>query len=105
MGLQYYWLLVVKIVACIAESAIGLTRMQVNKKSDLYVALTLAVLIVGTVLPTQKEYLEMLKCIGAGDANKFAEICCAVAIALEISIVAAMETNHFSSAHQKLGRK
>ena len=52
--------------------------MQVNKKSDLYVALTLAVLIVGTVLPTPKECLEMLKCIGAGDANKFAEICCAI---------------------------
>ena len=105
MGFRYYWLLVVKIVACIAESAIGLTRMQVNKKSDLYVALTLAVLIVGTVLPTPKECLEMLKCIGAGDANKFAEICCAIALAGEISIVAAMPANHFSSAHQKLGRK
>ena len=51
--------------ACIAESAIGLTRMEVNKKGDLYVALTLPALIVGTVgrgtaLPTQKECLEMI---------------------------------------------
>lgn len=97
-------------VVCIAESAIGLTRMEVNKKGDLYVALTLPALIVGTVgggtaLPTQKECIEMLKCSGAGNANKFAEICCAVALAGEISIVAAMAANHFSSAHQKLGRK
>ena len=97
-------------VDCIAESAIGLTRMEVNKKGDLYDALTLPALIVGTVgggtaLPTQKERLEMLKCSGAGNANKFAEICCAVALAGEISIVAAMAANHFSSAHQKLGRK
>ena len=52
-------------VACIAESAIGLTRMEVNKKGDLYVALALPALIVGTVgggtaLPTQKECLEMI---------------------------------------------
>ena len=97
-------------VACIAESAIGLTKMEVNKKGDLYVALTLPALIVGTVgggtaLPTQKECLEMLKCSGAGNANKFAEICCAIALAGEISIVAAIAANHFSSAHQKLGRK
>ena len=109
-GLRHYLLLAVKIVACIAESAIGLTRMEVNKKGDLYVALTLPALIVGTVgggtaLPTQKECLEMLKCSGAGNANKFAEICCAIALAGEISIVAAMAANHFSSAHQKLGRK
>ena len=74
------------------------------------VALTLPALIVGTVgggtaLSTQKECLEMLKCSGAGNANKFAEICCAVALAGEISIVAAMAANHFSSTHQKLGRK
>ena len=74
------------------------------------VALTLPALIVGavgggTALSTQKEWLEMLKCSGAGNANKFAEICCAVALAGEISIVAAMAANHFSSTHQKLGRK
>ena len=97
-------------VACVPESAIGLTRMEVNKKGDLYVTLALTALIVGTVgggttLPTQKKCLEMLKCSGAGNANKFAEIFSAVALAGEISIVAAMAANHFSSAHQKLGRK
>jgi len=89
---------------------ISILSFNLYKKGDLYVALTLPALIVGTVgagtaLPTQKECLEMLKCSGAGNANKFAEICCAVKLAEEISIVAAMAANHFSSAHQKLGRK
>jgi hydroxymethylglutaryl-CoA reductase (NADPH) len=96
-------------VACISESSIGLTRMEVNDKGDLYVAVTLPSLIVGTVgggtsLPTQKECLEMLGCTGAGSAIKFAEICGAIALAGEISIASAMSANQFTSAHQNLGR-
>ena len=96
--------------ACISESSIGLTRMQVNKNGDLYVAITLPSLIVGTVgggtgLPTQKECLEMLGCTGNGSARKFAEICCAIALTGELSIASAMSVNHFTSAHQNLGRK
>ncbi|MGB0980028.1 MAG: 3-hydroxy-3-methylglutaryl-CoA reductase, partial [Croceimicrobium sp.] len=97
-------------VACISESSIGLTRMQLTESGDLYVAVTLPSLIVGTVgggtgLPTQKECLNMLGCTGPGSARKFAEICCAVALSGEISIAAAMSANHFTQAHQNLGRK
>ncbi len=96
-------------VACISESSIGLTRMQVNKNGDLYVSVTLPSLIVGTVgggtgLPTQKECLEMLGCTGLGSARKFAEICSATALTGELSIASAMSANHFTSAHQNLGR-
>ena len=96
-------------VACISESSIGLTRMQVNKNGDLYVSVTLPSLIVGTVgggtgLPTQKECLEMLGCTGLGSARKFAEICSATALTGELSIASAMSVNHFTSAHQNLGR-
>ena len=96
-------------VACISESSIGLTRMQVNKNGDLYVSVTLPSLIVGTVgggtgLATQKECLEMLGCTGQGSARKFAEICCAIALTGELSIASAMSANHFTSAHQNLGR-
>jgi hydroxymethylglutaryl-CoA reductase (NADPH) len=96
-------------VACVSESSIGLTRMQVNTDGDLYVALTLPSLIVGTVgggtaLSTQKECLEMLGCTGSGSARKFAEICCAIALAGELSIASAMSANHFTSAHKNLGR-
>jgi len=97
-------------VACISESSVGVTRMQVTENGDLYVSLTLPSLIVGTVgggtnLPTQKECLEMIDCHGVGNARKFAEICCAVALAGELSIAAAMSVDHFTTAHEKLGRK
>jgi len=97
-------------VACISESSIGLTRMQVTEDGALYVAVTIPSLIVGTVgggtgLSTQRECLEMLHCTGERSARKFAEICCAVALSGEISIAAAMSANHFTSAHKNLGRK
>ncbi len=97
-------------VACISESAIGLTRMETNANGDLYVSVTLPSLIVGTIgggthLPTQNECLEMMDCAGVGKARKFAEICCAVALAGEISIASAMSVDHFTKAHKNLGRK
>lgn len=97
-------------VACISESSVGITRMEVNGEGHLYVAVTLPSVIVGTVgggthLPTQRECLEMLGCYGAGHARKFAEICGAVALAGEISIAAAMSSNHFTRAHLLFGRK
>ncbi len=96
-------------VACVSESSIGLTRMETNKNGDLYVAVTLPSLAVGTVgggtsLPTQNECLKMMGCDGLGKAKKFAEICCAVALAGEISIASAMSVDHFTSAHKNLGR-
>ena len=66
-------------------------------------------LIVGTVgggtsLPSQRECLEIMDCYGAGNGKKFAEICCALALAGELSIAAAIASGHFVTAHQKLGR-
>lgn len=97
-------------VACISESSVGITRMEINSDGNLYVSVTIPSLIVGTVgggtgLPTQRECLEMLECYGAGKAKKFAEICCAVALAGELSIASAMSADHFTKAHQTLGRK
>lgn len=96
--------------ACVAESATGITRMQVNDEGNLYASVTLPNLIVGTVgggtgLPTQRECLELLGCAGAGNARRLAEISCAVALCGEISIAAALSAGHFAGAHQKLGRK
>ncbi len=96
-------------VACISESAVGITRMELTKNNELYVSLTLPSLIVGTVgggtaLPTQKECLNILDCYGVGKARKFAEICTSVALAGEISIAAAISAGHFVDAHKKLGR-
>jgi hydroxymethylglutaryl-CoA reductase (NADPH) len=109
-GLAALFLATGQDVACIAEAAIGITRMQLTDKGDLYTSVTLPNLIVGTVgggtsLPTQKECLEMMDCYGTGKARKFAEICGAVALAGEISIAAALSAGHFSDAHEKFGRK
>lgn len=97
-------------VACIAEAAVGITRMQVTEDGGLYVAVTMPNLIVGSVgggtgLPTQRECLELIDCYGPGGARKFAEICGAVALAGEISIAAAISSGHFADAHAQLGRK
>lgn len=96
-------------VACISESSVGLTRMEVNDDGNLYVSLTLPSLVVGTVgggtnLPTQKECLEMIDCHGNNKAKKFAEICTALSLAGELSMAAAHSVDQFTSASKKLGR-
>jgi len=97
-------------VACISEAAVGISRVEVRQDGDLYASLTLPGLIVGTVgggttLPTQKEALNLMDCGSAEDVNKFAEICCSVALAGELSIGAAIAEGHFTSAHKRHGRK
>ena len=58
----------------------------------------------GTLLQTQKERLEIMGCYGEGKTKKFAEICGALCLAAEISIIAALFTGQFASAHEKHGR-
>ncbi len=96
-------------VACVSEASVGITRMEVDGNGDLYCTVTLPNLIVGTVgggtsLPTQKECLEIMDCYGTGKAKKFAEICGALCLAGEISIIAALSAGHFAAAHEKHGR-
>lgn len=95
-------------VACVAESATGITRLE-STKDGLYASVTLPSLIVGTVgggtgLPSQRASLDILGMAGAGNANAFAEICAGIALAGEISIAGALAAGHFTSAHQRLAR-
>jgi hydroxymethylglutaryl-CoA reductase (NADPH) len=97
-------------VACVSEASVGITRVDVTKNGDLYMSVSLPNLIVGTVgggtrLPTQQECLRMIGCYGQGTARKFAEICTALVLAGEISIMAALAVGEFTQAHQKFGRK
>ncbi len=96
-------------MACVSEAAVGVTRMELTEGGDLYCAVTLPNLIVGTVgggtrLPTARECLAMMDCLGEGRASRFAEICAAVALGGEISIVGALCAGDFASAHERLGR-
>lgn len=95
-------------VACVSEASVGITRAEM-RGPDLYVALTLPNLIVGTVgggtrLPTARECLRILGCEGSGKVGRFAEICAAVALAGEVSIMGALCAHEFHRAHQRLGR-
>jgi hydroxymethylglutaryl-CoA reductase (NADPH) len=95
--------------ACVSEASVGITRMEC-RADDLYCALTLPNLIVGTVgggtvLPTARECLSILDCVGTGKAGRFAEICAATALAGEISIVGALCAHEFDRAHRELGRR
>ena len=96
-------------VACVSEASVGLTRMQAFDNGELYVAVTLPNLIVGTVgggtrFETARECLEMIDCYGLDKARKFAEICASVVLAGEISIIAALTAGDFAKAHGTLGR-
>ncbi len=96
--------------ACVSEASVGVTRMDVTPDGDLYVAVSLPNLIVGTVgggtrLPTQRECLEMMDCYGSGKARKLAEICAVTVMAGEISIIAALTAGHFGQAHATYGRQ
>lgn len=96
--------------ACVAEAAVGVTRVDLTDDGDLYISVALPNLICGTVgggthLPTARECLEMIGCYGSGKARKLAEIICATALCGEISIIGAMAAGDFASAHGQYGRK
>lgn len=96
-------------VACVAESAVGITRMEATDDGSLYASVTLPSLLVGTVgggtaLPSQHACLDIMGLAGVGHANAFAEVCAAVALGGELSIVGALASNEFASAHERLAR-
>lgn len=95
--------------ACVAESAVGVTRFEPVEGDCLYASVTLPNLILGTVgggtgLPSQNACLEILKLAGPGNAAAFAEVCAALVLAGELSISAALSSHGFTRAHQTLAR-
>jgi hydroxymethylglutaryl-CoA reductase (NADPH) len=107
-GLAALFLATGQDAACVSEAAVGITRFEVQD-SDLYCAVTLPNLIVGTVgggtrLPTAHECLAILGCVGEGKAGRLAEICAATVLAGELSIVGALCAGDFAEAHARLGR-
>lgn len=96
--------------ACVAEAAVGITRVDITPNNDLYISVSLPNLICGTVgggtgLPTAQECLAMMGCQGPEKARKFAEICGATVLAAELSIIGSMAAGDFSKAHEQFGRK
>jgi hydroxymethylglutaryl-CoA reductase (NADPH) len=95
--------------ACVAEAAVGNTRMEATPEGDLYAAVTLPNLIVGTVgggtaLPSQRACLEIMGLAGYGHARALAEVTAGLCLAGELSIVGAICAGEFTHAHAKLAR-
>ncbi len=107
-GLAALYLATGQDVACVAESAVGFTRME-PRDNGLFFSVTMPNIIVGTVgggtgLPSQSSALSILGLKGAGNAKALAEVTAAVCLCGEISIIAAISADHFTNAHQKLAR-
>lgn len=96
-------------IACVSEAAVGVTRLELTGGGDLYAMVNLPNLIVGTVgggtrLPTAREALRLMDCTGSDTAGRYAEICAAMVLGGELSIVAALCSGDFARAHESFGR-
>jgi hydroxymethylglutaryl-CoA reductase len=90
-----------------AESAIGVTRLELDARGDLYAAVTLPYLLVGStgvaaLLPGQRACLERLGLAGPGHANALAEICVALALAGELAGIGAICARQVGPAQMAL---
>lgn len=108
-GLAALYLATGQDVACVSESSVGITRFEEHDDGDLYIAVTLPNLMVGTVgggtgLPGQNACLDIMKLSGSGNARALAEVAAGLALSGELSIIAALSSHEFTRAHKKLAR-
>ena len=111
-GLAALYLATGQDIACVAESAIGITRFELcgEDLTDLYVSVTLPNVILGTVgggtkLPSQAAALEILELPEQNSTQAFAEITAGLILAGEISIIGSLCANDFTKAHTKRSRE
>jgi hydroxymethylglutaryl-CoA reductase (NADPH) len=108
-GLAALYLACGQDVACVAESATGITRLETTEAGDLYASVTLPNIMVGTVgggtsLPSAKACLDILGLAGCGKSTALAEVCGAIVLAGELSIIGAFCSGDFAMAHRALSR-
>ena len=90
--------------AHISNASVGITIFDITNAGDLYAAVKLPNILVGTVgggtaLSTQRECLEIIGCYGQGKSKKFAEIIAATLLAGEIGICAGITSDQFLKPH------
>ena len=96
-------------IACVAESATGMTRIETTATGDLYASVTLPNIMVGTVgggtaLPSARACLDILGLAGCGNSTALAEVCAGLVLAGELSIIGAFCSGDFAMAHRSLSR-
>ncbi len=107
-GLAAFYIATGQDAACVAEGAVGVTRME-RRDGGLFMSVTLPNLLVGSVgggtgLPSQKAALELMGLAGSGRAAALAEVAASLCLAGEISIMAAIAAGDFTRAHHRLAR-
>ncbi len=107
-GLAAFYIATGQDAACVAESAMGVTRME-PRGDDLFCSVTLPNILVGSVgggtgLPSQAAALNILGLRGSGCGTALAEVAATTCLCGEISIVAAIAAGHFTRAHESLAR-
>lgn len=95
--------------ACVAESAIGVTRYDLTKEGQLHATITLPNVMVGTVgggtgLPSQKACLEIMGLAGPGKSLALGEVLTSLCLAGELSISGAFSAGDFARAHKVFAR-
>lgn len=108
-GLAALYLACGQDIACVAESANGITRLELTQDGDLYASVTLPNILVGTVgggtrLPSAQACLKILGLVGTGKSTALAEVAAAIVLAGELSIGGAFCSGDFSVAHHCLSR-
>jgi hydroxymethylglutaryl-CoA reductase (NADPH) len=108
-GLAAVYLACGQDVAYVTESATGQLALEVDAAGDLYAAVTLPSLLVGTVgggsgQGTAAECLDLMGCRGDGKADLFAELVAATVLAGDLSLMASFTAHEFVAAHERLGR-
>jgi hydroxymethylglutaryl-CoA reductase (NADPH) len=96
-------------VANVAESSAGFVYGEIKDNGDYYFSVTIPSLIVatyggGTGLPTQRECLAVLGCVGRDKVYKLAELVAATVLCGELSLSAAIVSDQWVSSHDQLGR-
>jgi hydroxymethylglutaryl-CoA reductase (NADPH) len=96
-------------VACVAENSVGICHGE-QDGDDLVASLSLPSLTVGTIggatrLHQQRASLKLLGCEGPDSSKKLAEIICAAAFGLELSLAGAIVSHEFAEAHATFGRQ
>lgn len=97
-------------VAHVVEGSLGVTSAELLPNGDLYFAIYLPALVIGTIgggthLPTQQEALKILGVGGSGKVSEFAKIIGGAVLAGELSLIASQAEGTLSKAHMELGRK
>ena len=95
--------------ANVAESQASISFVDLRDDGSLYWSLTLPSLIMatfggGTGLPTQRECLAMMDCVGTGKVGRLLEITAATVLAGELSLSSAIVAGDWVSSHDALGR-